>query len=146
MARFSFGVKKAAKKPTGPKIKNLTENQIDENEKGIADLMDPANDPVIQHFRKENLGAKKKQDDKNETYFYVCAIFQSRAQKMEFLAQIPNVLCVDDVFIDGETFAKAVGKPVTLNEAPPLESPLHKILSKLVKIPSLPIESSADSE
>ena len=139
MAGFSFKpVKKAAKKkaaPAGRKIKNLTEDQIDENQNGLLDLMDPEKDAVIEHFRKENKGAKKKQEDKNETYFYVCAVFQSQSQKMEFLGQIPNVLCVDEVFIDGESFAQAVGKPVTPNELPPYESPLHKILSKLVKIP-----------
>lgn len=132
---FSFNKitkKKPAKKQPPPKVE-LTEEDIMEDNPDL--LAAVAVDPEKLRLKRENEITRKKSDDLNETYFYTCIVWQSEEQKLEFLAQIPDVLAVDDVFIDGETFAAAVGKPVTPGIMPPVDLPLNKKLADLAKIP-----------
>lgn len=140
---FSFGVKKKIKKAAKKKAAakkwinpELTEDDVREDNPELTEFLKPKEiDPEKQRFNRENELAKKKQNDQNDAHFYVCVVFQSWDQKVEFLDQIPEVLAVDDIFIDGETFAKAVGKPVTHNQLPPFDTRVSGKLSERAKIP-----------
>jgi hypothetical protein len=133
MSSFSFGVKKAPKKKKKPgAFVQLEESQISENNPDLEKLIEANTEK--ERLKGEVEYQKSKMKDHNEIHTYTCLVFQSEAQKFEFLSHFPNVLCIDEVFIDGESFAEAIGKKLTPNKIPPIESPLNKKLSDLVKI------------
>lgn len=135
MAQFSFGVKKKPVKKGRPQKPPITESQLTEDNPDITKLIEANNEAEKTRLANEVIKQKLRIDDHRQIHTYLCLVFQSETQKFEFLAHFPNVLCVDEVFIDGETFAEAVNKSVTLNELPPIESPLTKKLVNLAKIP-----------
>lgn len=137
MATFSFRPpKRGAKKKAPPEKKILTEDQVSEDNKALTKVIGvKQTNADKERLRRENALSKLKQEDLNQTHFYSVIVFQSWQQKMEFLSQIPQVQAIDDKFIDGETFAAAVGIQITPNELPPIESALNKKFTDLAKIP-----------
>lgn len=138
MASFSFRTpKKNPKKGKHAPIPNLEEIQISESNPDFQKLAEAnaQEDAETIRLRNEVTKQKLKIEDHKQIHTYMCLVFQSEAQKFQFMSYFPGVLCIDEVFVDGETFAEAIGKPVTLNEIPPIESPLNKKLSEIAKIP-----------
>ena len=126
---FKFGSSK-------PKVKKrktgLTEEALSEDSPQWSELME-ANDKIRQ--AQEVKKQKQKMKDHTEIHMYLAIVFQSREQKLEFMKQIPQVHCVDEVFIDGETFAQAVGIPVTPNQIPVIKAPVSTRLMQLTENP-----------
>lgn len=136
MAGFSFRAPKPKKKP--PQKPPITESQIREDNPDLIKIMEtnsPPEDSETLRLKNEVTKQKLRIEDHKQIHTYVCLVFQSEAQKFEFLAHFPNVLCVDEVFVDGETFAESIGKSVTLNELPSIDAPVNKKLSEISKIP-----------
>lgn len=140
---FSFGspVKKLAKKKSVKKAKKEkekvplpTEEQVREDHPGVLAMAEKS------RLRKENASQKDKIKDLNEIHMYVCLVFQSEAQKFEFLEKFPDVLCVDEVFVDGESFAKQIGVELTENSLPPHESAPNKKFLEMVKKSDLDLD------
>lgn len=124
---FKFG----SSKPKEKKRKTgLTEEILSEDNPQWSELM-RANDLARQ--RKEVEKQKAKAKDHAEIHTYLAIVFQSREQKLEFMKNFPSVLCVDEVFIDGESFSAAVGFPVTPNELPVTKTPVSARLKKLAE-------------
>lgn len=128
---FSFGSKAQKRKKVTPQKPLLTEIQVSEDNPDLEKLA-AANK---ERLKRDNAKYKAKGADSAELHFYTCLVFQSEKQKLEFIAQFPNVLCVDEVFIDGETFAAEIGHPVTPNQLLPIESKIKKKFAELAKIP-----------
>jgi len=76
--------------------------------------------------------SRERGNDKMDANFWLCLVFQSWAQKVEFLKKIEGVPTLYGMYVDGQTLAGAVGIEVTPNEQKPHLSPLEKRLSDLV--------------
>jgi hypothetical protein len=136
MAGFSFRAPKPKKKL--PQKSPITESQIREDNPDLIKIMEsnsPSEDSETARLKNEVTKQKLRIEDHKQIHTYSCLVFQSEAQKFEFLAHFPNVLCIDEVFIDGETFAEAIGIKLTLNELPSIEAPINKKFSEISKIP-----------
>ena len=68
----------------------------------------------------------------NDCDFWVCLTFQTRAQKLEFLAQLPGVPVLYGMYADGEAFAAAIEKPITADTHKPARVLVDKQLAELV--------------
>jgi len=88
--------------------------------------------PKLAAFIKRREASRARGADKNEVNFWLCLVFQSHGQKLEFLARYPGLETKYDMYVDGEAFAEAVGADVTPNEQKPVVSHLDKALSELV--------------
>lgn len=84
--------------------------------------------PKLQEFIAARAHSRKRGLDKNETNFWLCLVFQSWAQKHEFLKQIEDVYTLYGMYVDGQTLAERVGIPVTPNREKPFLSKLDKAL------------------
>lgn len=132
--------KKSAKKGfsfnTSPKVKKrktgLTEETLLESNPQWAELAE-SNDKLRQ--AQEVKKQKDKMSDHTEIHTYLVITFQSRAQKLEFMEKIPDVHCIDEVFIDGETFAQSVGIEITPNQIPVIKAPVSERFRKLTENP-----------
>lgn len=86
------------------------------------------------------IAARKKStergNDKAETNFWVCLVFQSWEQKQEFLFAIKDIPVLYGMYADGQTLAQRLGIRVTPNAQREITSPLDKKLMALVE-PSL---------
>ena len=70
-----------------------------------------------------------------EENFYIAIIFQSWAQKQEFLLQIPDIPVLYGMYADGQVMATRIGMPVTPNTQRPMHSPLDKKLKAMAMLP-----------
>ena len=77
--------------------------------------------------------SKLRGKDKGEVNFWLCLVFQSWAQKQEFLARCPDLETRYGMYCDGEAFAAAVGKPVTPNEQKPITPRIDKNLEGMAQ-------------
>jgi len=68
--------------------------------------------------------------DVNEVNFWVCLVFGSWDQKQEFLKQISDVPTLWGMYVDGETLATAISKPVT-PAGKPFVSRVNKKLAEM---------------
>jgi hypothetical protein len=122
--------KKAKKTPEEkPLTTFLNEDDISEANQGIRDLTQ-----VKANLKAIDKKVEKRMKNNNEVNFYTCLVFQSWAQKMAFLEACGPVLAVDDVFIDGESFAKRFNIPIPHEEFAIIHSHLNKRLAALAKI------------
>lgn len=112
---------------------NLPENWADVDDDGKKRLTknDIAEDkPELEAFIAARKKAKERGKDKVETNFWLCLVFQSYDQKMEFLKQFPTMTPKYALYIDGELFAKTIGVDLSLNIQSPIQSRLEKELVK----------------
>lgn len=91
--------------------------------------IDPEKAETIARFNQERLRRK----DHGCVDFWACLVFQSWEQLQEFLSQVKSPVLYD-VYIDGEEFAKEVGKPVTPNQLPPVKVKLNAKRTAMVKL------------
>lgn len=70
-------------------------------------------------------------DDKNETNFWVCLVFQNWKQKKQFLDQLEGVGVLYGMYANGEDFAEAVGLPVTRSDAKAMSCPISRRLVEM---------------
>lgn len=129
-------VKKGFSFNTTPKVKKrktgLTEETLLESNDQWAKLAE-SNDKLRQ--AQEVKKQKDKMSDHTEIHTYLVITFQSRTQKLEFMERIPDVHCIDEVFIDGETFAQSVGIEITPNQIPVIKAPVSERFRKLTENP-----------
>jgi hypothetical protein len=88
--------------------------------------------PKLQAFIAAREKSRDRGKDKSEVNFWLCMVFQSHAQKMEFLGKYPELKTVYGMYCDGEAFAEAIGAPVTPNTQKPVANPIDKELSGMV--------------
>lgn len=82
-------------------------------------------------FRKR---AQLRGQDKAEQNFYVAVVFQSWAQKQEFLKNLPTPTpTLYGMYVDGQTLAQTLNIPITPNALPPMHSHLDKKLAAMVE-------------
>jgi hypothetical protein len=86
----------------------------------------------LQEFIRRRKESVSRGNDKAEVNFWVCLVFQSWLQKMEFLEKIADVPVLYGMYADGECFAERVGLAVTPNAQKPHTSPLEAKLQALV--------------
>ena len=73
--------------------------------------------------------ARQNMADQGEVNFWVCLVFQSHEQKLEFLREIVDVPILYGMYVDGQAFADFVGVPVTPNNLKPILSRVNKKLA-----------------
>lgn len=96
-------------------------------------LSDIAEDnPKLAKFIEQREKSRARGKDKNELNFWVCLIFQSYDQKIEFLNSLPDLQVKYGMYVDGEAFAEATGIRITPNTQKPFQSPLDKNLIERV--------------
>jgi hypothetical protein len=89
--------------------------------------------PELGAFLKARADSHARYEDKAETNFWVCLVFQSWDQKQEFLKQLGAIPTLyQGMYVDGETLAKAIGKSVTPNTLPPIKTVVQKRLAAIV--------------
>jgi hypothetical protein len=86
----------------------------------------------LKEFIERRKASVARGNDKAEVNFWVCLVFQSWLQKMEFLSKIADVPVLYGMYANGEVLAAKVGLPVTPNAQKVIESPLDKKLTALV--------------
>jgi len=91
--------------------------------------------PDLAAFIERRRKSRERAADKQDSSFWLCLVFQSTDQKLEFLERFPDLETRYGMYVDGETFADAVGVSVTPNNQNPVASPLDQALSDRV-IPS----------
>lgn len=97
---------------------------------------DNAKVKALAEFREVQAKMQARAEDMDDMRFWVCLVFQSEQQKLEFLDQLNGcgIMCIDDTYLDGEAFAQAVDKPVTTiaNESKPFKTVVHRKFAELV--------------
>lgn len=88
--------------------------------------------PKIEAFIKAREIARERGTDRGEVNFWLCMVFQSWEQKHEFLKQCEGIETRYGMYVDGEGFANAVGKPVKPNTVKPIRRMVDKELSGMV--------------
>ena len=73
--------------------------------------------------------------DKDEAEFWLCLVFQSNAQLQEFMQHIPEVPILYNAYVDGESFAEVIGKPVSPVTTPLIRAKAHPIGKQLAAKP-----------
>lgn len=73
-------------------------------------------DPKLKAFLEARKKSRLRGQDKTETNFWVCLVFQSWDQKQEFLRQIEDLPTKYGMYVDGEAFAERVGIKVSPNK------------------------------
>ncbi len=107
--------------------------QGDEPKKEKLTPSDVAEDnPKLAKFIEQREKSRARGKDKNELNFWVCLIFQSYDQKIEFLNSLPDLQVKYGMYVDGEVFAEAMGIRITPNTQKPFQSPLDKNLIERV--------------
>lgn len=66
----------------------------------------------LEERRKKRMRDQSRQNDKIEVDHYLVLVFDSYAQKQEFVEQIKDVDSVYDVYYNGEEFANKFGIPI----------------------------------
>jgi hypothetical protein len=89
-------------------------------------------DGKLKAFLAARQKSKERGADSGEINFWLCLVFQSYKQKYEFLNQFKDMPTRYGMYIDGELFAKAVGRPVTPNAQKPFMYKIEKQLSEMV--------------
>ena len=87
-----------------------------------------ADSETIARFEKERAG----RSDDADKEFFLCVVFQSEAQKIEFLEQLPDLPVFDKIHVDGQKLAEQLGIPILKNTVKPKRNPLNRHLSALV--------------
>jgi len=88
--------------------------------------------PKLQAFIDAREKSRDRGKDKSEVNFWLCMVFQSHAQKVEFLGKYPELKTVYGMYCDGEAFAESIGAAVTPNTQKPVANPIDKELSGMV--------------
>lgn len=116
-----FSIQKKSKKKT---VKSaLKKEDLSEDEK------------KLKAFIAEREKGSRRMEDRYETNFWVCLVFNSWDQKQEFLRQVPVKSLFNGMYVDGESFAEQVGKPVKKNAQKGYKTVVQKRLANMV-IPS----------
>lgn len=102
--------------------------------------------PQLAEFLRQRRKAEARMNDAADLDFYLCLVFQSEAQKQQFLDNLPEPVDVlYDMYVDGETLAKTVGiEGVTPNTHGPFQSPLNKRLTARTNIPDQGTDAIGD--
>lgn len=99
--------------------------------------------PELAKFLRQRYKAEEKMKDKDEIAFYLVLVFQSEAQKDEFLDNIPGEVGVlYNMYVDGQSLAEAIEIPITPCSQGTIMSPLHKRLTGQTGIPRTGAEGS----
>jgi ParB-like chromosome segregation protein Spo0J len=88
--------------------------------------------PKLREWIEKRKKNQERGKDANEVNFWLCLVFQSHAQKHQFLEKFPGLETVYGMYVDGEAFSDAVGKPVDKNTQKPLQCHLDKSLTGMV--------------
>jgi hypothetical protein len=97
------------------------------------EVIDMAEDnPKLKKFIEAREKSRARGKDKSEVNFWLCLVFQSYAQKTEFLARFAGLETKYGMYVDGEAFAKSIGVQVTPNTQKPVANPIDKELSGMV--------------
>jgi len=83
-------------------------------------------------FIEEREKGRERGQDKTETNFWLCMVFQSHEQKHEFLNQVNDVPNLYGMYIDGQSLAEKLKIPIAPNNQKIHTSPLDKKLIEMV--------------
>lgn len=117
MATFSFKTKPAKKKAakkSSPPPKPSSENEPEEitTPDGLTFKDVAIDNPALKELEEKRLKRiqdQSRQDDKVEVQHYVVLVFDSYAQKTEFVGHIPEVESAFEIYYDGKQFAEKFG-------------------------------------
>ncbi len=90
------------------------------------------NNPKLQAFLDRRRAAKERGKDKGELNFWLCIVFQSYEQKMEFSTKL-GLETKYGMYANGEEIAKKIALSITETTQKPVQVPLDKVLSKMVQ-------------
>lgn len=107
---------------------------VDKDQHDATEILEEQRE-VVEAFLALKKRSRARAADSLEENFYVCLVFQSHAQKKEFLAQMADVPVLYGMYADGQTLATRIGMPVTPNEQRPIHSPLDKKLKAMAMLP-----------
>lgn len=88
--------------------------------------------PKLKAFIERREASRERGKDKSEVNFWLCMVFQSYEQKMEFLNRFEGLETKYGMYVDGEVIAERIGKPLTPNTQKPILVPEDKTLSGMV--------------
>jgi hypothetical protein len=88
--------------------------------------------PELAAFLTKRREIEAQSKDRDDVNFWVCLVFQSQAQRDEFMGQLPDTVRVlFHQYVDGEALAEAVGIPVSPCRFGVVKSPLHQTLANM---------------
>lgn len=143
-AAETFGnVPQGCQPETEREARQQIDAQKDAGDRGPAWDEASEDNPKLKAFIAAREKSRARGKDKNEVNFWVCLVFQSFAQKMQFLAAVDDIPTLYGMYVDGERLAKRLGIKVDPNEFKQVTSPLNKRLAEMTKEPS---DASVDAE
>lgn len=113
MGSFSFGSKKKSTKKTKSKNKPVeVPDGVIATPDGLTLEDVSIHHPILNDLeekRKKRIKDQSRQDDKTEVNHHLVLVFDSFAQKQEFVDQIRDVDVIYDMYYNGEEFAAKFG-------------------------------------
>jgi hypothetical protein len=89
--------------------------------------------PKLLNFIEQREKSRAQGKDKTERNFWICVVFQSYDQKIEFLSNLNDLETKYGMYIDGEEFSDKIGVKIQKNEIKPSIPKIEKKLSDMVK-------------